>query len=127
MVDLLREELVRLRDVPKLKIVPTKPGGKRVHRATVYRWVRTGLLGVRLATVRIGGSRCTSVEAVCRFIDELSHRSLHDPGEVPSNIISQTKNSRSPRPHMNPREVQAGLQRILRNNTTVPTSVGRNA
>ena len=43
--------------------------GLRLHTSTWQRWRLRGVAGVRLDTVRIGGRRMTSVEAVRRFID----------------------------------------------------------
>ncbi|WP_390884436.1 DUF1580 domain-containing protein [Humisphaera borealis] len=45
-----------------------KGRGRRLSCATLYRWINNGLRGVKLETVLIGGSRCTSVEACERFI-----------------------------------------------------------
>ncbi len=44
--------------------------GQRPHPATVYRWHTRGIKGVRLVTVRLGGKRLCSVEAVLRFVQE---------------------------------------------------------
>ena len=42
--------------------------GQRPHPSTVYRWRLAGVRGVRLETVRCGGRRLTSIEAVRRFL-----------------------------------------------------------
>ena len=72
MIDLAFETLVPVSDAGKLNILPAKPNGKRVHKATVCRWAKHGLGGVRLETVRVGGSRYTSAEALLRFFQRLS-------------------------------------------------------
>jgi len=41
----------------------------RPHVATVWRWVQSGVRGVKLETILIGGRRYTSKEALERFID----------------------------------------------------------
>lgn len=65
MIDIGNEQLVSLRDVPKL--LPTRPNGKRVHISAVYRWTQRGVRGVRLEMIRIGGTAYTSREALQRF------------------------------------------------------------
>lgn len=40
----------------------------RPHRATIWRWIQRGIRGVVLDSVRVGGRRYTSVEAIHRFI-----------------------------------------------------------
>ena len=44
------------------------PDGKRRSLATMHRYRLHGVRGTRLETVLIGGSRCTSAEAISRFI-----------------------------------------------------------
>jgi hypothetical protein len=52
--------------------VPARRGGKRLHQSTAFRWAKHGLRGVRLETIRVGGTLCTSAEALQRFFDALS-------------------------------------------------------
>jgi hypothetical protein len=59
--------------------LPRRRGGKRVNVATLYRWSTHGCRGVRLETIQIGGTKCTSVEALQRFFLELT-----DPGRDPA-------------------------------------------
>lgn len=72
MIDLVSERLVALTEVPKLAEMPRLRGGKRPHIATIYRWAQNGIRGVKLETVRLGGTVCTSVEAIQRFVERLS-------------------------------------------------------
>ena len=72
MIDLVSERLVALTQVPKLSEIPKLRGGKRPHVATIYRWAQNGVRGVKLETVRLGGTVCTSVEAIQRFVKQLS-------------------------------------------------------
>lgn len=67
----LREQVVALCDLSQH--LPPRDG-KRVHISTVYRWADRGINGVRLSTLRIGGTRYTSIEAVERFIAALESR-----------------------------------------------------
>jgi len=64
MIEIDKENLVLLSEVPK--ILP-KRKGKAVHLSACYRWMRSGLSGVRLETVIVGGQRFTSKEALNRF------------------------------------------------------------
>lgn len=54
--------------------LPRCRGGKKVNVATLYRWASHGCRGVRLETIQIGGTRCTSREALQRFFDRLSNQ-----------------------------------------------------
>lgn len=69
MGNLIEEELVALKDVPSL--LPRRQD-KPISYTTVYRWTRYGLSGTVLESIRIGGSKFTSVEAISRFIRALS-------------------------------------------------------
>lgn len=59
-----------LRDVPRH--LPVRPNGKRLHISAVYRWTMRGVQGVRLETVKVGGSTYTSREALQRFSERLT-------------------------------------------------------
>lgn len=58
-IDIENERLVPLREVPRIL-----PG--RVHISSVYRWI--GRRDRRLESVRIGGKRYTSREALSRWV-----------------------------------------------------------
>ena len=66
-----QRSLERLRDAigadPASHGFPRPPGLR-----TLYRWSAKGIRGVRLETIRVGGSLCTSVQALQRFFDRLS-------------------------------------------------------
>jgi hypothetical protein len=77
-IDILSETVLSLaqaaRRLPQLRGATAT--GKGVHPVTLWRWARKGLNGpdgqkVRLEVVRIGGTNCTSLEALQRFIDRL--------------------------------------------------------
>ena len=69
-VHLLDERSLTLAEAAKL--LPPLRGGKRVHLATLYRWVQRGVAGVRLESVRLGRTVVTSREALQRFAERLS-------------------------------------------------------
>ena len=70
MIELTSEQLIPIRDVPKL--LPKRPNGRRIHISAVYRWMQRGVRGVRLEWIKIGGTTYTSHEALQRFSERLS-------------------------------------------------------
>jgi len=70
MIDIDNEELLTLREVASL--FPSARTKGQLTPATVYRWASRGIEGVVLETVRVGGVRMSSREAVKRFIDRRS-------------------------------------------------------
>jgi hypothetical protein len=70
MIDVLTEQVLSLGDAAKT--LPARRGGKRPHVSCLYRWTVNGCRGVILESVAIGGTRCTSREALARFFDQLS-------------------------------------------------------
>lgn len=70
MIDLSNENVVSLTEAAKR--LPVRRAGKRPHVATLYRWAGRGLRGVKLETIQVGGTMCTSTEALQRFFDQLS-------------------------------------------------------
>lgn len=74
-IDVFGETLVTLREAAKR--LPKVKAGKSPHIATLHRWVQRGCRSrdgqiVRLEAVKIGGTVCTSLEALQRFFDGLS-------------------------------------------------------
>jgi hypothetical protein len=54
------------------KDVPGRRGGKKTHVSTIYRWMTVGCKGIVLESIQVGGTLCTSREALQRFFDRLS-------------------------------------------------------
>jgi hypothetical protein len=74
-IDVFAEELLTLTEAAKR--LPKLKSGKPPHVSTLYRWMQRGChshdgMVVRLETVKIGGTTCTSLEALQRFFDRLS-------------------------------------------------------
>jgi uncharacterized protein DUF1580 len=67
--DFLDENVIPLTSAPSY--LPRR-NGKPIHNSTLFRWASKGVRGVRLETIRVGGSRCTSIEALRRFVAQLS-------------------------------------------------------
>ena len=97
-IDIGNEQLVSLRDVPKL--LPPRPNGKRVHISAVYRWIQRGVHRARLEVIRIGGSTYTSREALQRFAS---------PSDIPRPTVSHSSAARERRIDKAVRRVQAIL------------------
>jgi hypothetical protein len=55
------------------KELPRRRRGRRTHVSTLYRWMTSGCRGVVLESIQVGGTRCTSKEALMRFFERLSH------------------------------------------------------
>lgn len=70
MIDPLCERLISLATAAKL--CPRRRGGKRPHVSCLYRWTVTGCRSVLLESVQVGGTRCTSREALARFFVALT-------------------------------------------------------
>ena len=70
MIRLDAEHLLSLTDAAKR--LPRRRMGKRPHVATLYRWSTRGVRGEVLETIQVGGTRCTSTEALQRFAERLS-------------------------------------------------------
>ena len=70
MIDVTNETIVSLAD--GAKSLPPRRRGKKPHVSCLYRWTTIGCKGVVLESVQIGGTRCTSEEALCRFFDALT-------------------------------------------------------
>lgn len=64
------EEFIPLSEVPEL--LPFRRRGKRVHISTVWRWASKGVRGQKLKTWRVGGTTCTTDEAILEFISATS-------------------------------------------------------
>ena len=75
MIDISLEETFSLAEATKG--LPCRRKGKRPNVATLYRWAQVGCRGVRLETICIGATRCTTMEALQRFFDELTARAEH--------------------------------------------------
>lgn len=79
MVDPLSEQLISLTEAASL--LPRRRRGRKASPSTCYRWSQTGVRGVVLETVQVGGTRCTSREALARFFAALSN--LDSPKSAP--------------------------------------------
>ena len=74
-IDIQTERLISLEEAAKL--FPGRDGGT-VHPFTVGLYARRGKKGVKLETWLAGPRRCTSIEAVQRFIEALTAKANGD-------------------------------------------------
>ena len=88
MIDLLTERVISLRDAAKL--LPARRQGKRPTVSCLFRWTTRGCRGVILESVQIGGTRCTSAEALTRFFAALSAPAER---QLPPNIARRRQQS----------------------------------
>jgi hypothetical protein len=86
MIDISLEETFSLTDATKR--LPCRRRGARPNVATLYRWAQTGCRGVRLETICVGATRCTSMEALQRFFDVLTAQAEHRPPCPPSRLTA---------------------------------------
>jgi hypothetical protein len=78
MIDPTSEDLVSLADAAQ--DCPRRRRGKKPHVSCMYRWTKTGCRGVILESIQVGGTRCTSKEALARFFRRLTHGNDPAPG-----------------------------------------------
>lgn len=82
MIDSLNEALLPLAQAADE--LPRRRRGKKTHISTLYRWAVAGCRGIRLETVQVGATRCTSREALQRFFERLS---VDTPNQVPGGLL----------------------------------------
>jgi hypothetical protein len=70
MIDSQSEQIVTLAQAADS--LPRRRRGRKTHVSCLYRWAKVGHRGVLLETLQIGGTRCTSKEALQRFFERLS-------------------------------------------------------
>ncbi len=70
MIDFTTETLVSFAEA--CERLPRRRAGKRSHPNTLYRWASHGVRGHHLETIQVGGTLCTSLEALQRFFNQLS-------------------------------------------------------
>ena len=70
MIDPNSETLLSLADAAR--ILPRRRGGKKPHISCLYRWTTAGCKGILLESIQVGGTRCTSREALARFFERLT-------------------------------------------------------
>ncbi|MGD0519090.1 MAG: DUF1580 domain-containing protein [Thermoguttaceae bacterium] len=95
MIDPNSETLISLADVAKH--LPRRRAGKRPHISCIYRWTTSGCKGVILESIQVGGTRCTSKEALARFFRRLTSGDRPEVPEVRSVARRQRETERAMR------------------------------
>ena len=88
MIDISTETVVSPAEAARR--LPTRRAGKRPNIATLYRWMQTGCRGIRLEYILVGGTRCTSLEALQRFFDRLTE-AAETAAPVPAPALTKTR------------------------------------
>jgi hypothetical protein len=71
MIDATHETLFSLSEAAKS--LPRRRRGRKPHVSCLYRWSVSGCRGIVLETIQVGGTRCTSREALARFFEALTY------------------------------------------------------
>jgi Protein of unknown function (DUF1580) len=74
--------------------LPKTRADKPVSPTTIWRWAAHGLRGVKLESVRLGGTTCTSVEALRRFFQALDAKARGEAVSVAGPGTSEYQSSR---------------------------------
>lgn len=74
-IDVFKEEVISLFEAAKR--LPRVRNGKKLHLSTLFRWAQRGKrsndgMQIRLETIQVGGTKCTSLQALQRFFDRLT-------------------------------------------------------
>jgi hypothetical protein len=72
MIDAATEQIVTFSQAADE--LPRRRRGRKTHVSTFFRWSTAGCRGVVLETIQIGGTRCTSRQALQRFFERLSEK-----------------------------------------------------
>jgi hypothetical protein len=80
MIDAQREHLATFTEAAAW--LPLRRRQRPVHPGTLTRWAIGGLRGVRLEYVQVGGTKCTSREALDRFFARLADAQRSDGNRV---------------------------------------------
>lgn len=109
MINVFAERTLPLSQVPK------KIPGKDPTIATVYRWARRGVNGIKLETAQIGGQKVTSYEALARFFRRLTESREPIDGaerENNTNVRNATKNARQNQGSTTSRRVRRAQEKL---------------
>ncbi len=83
MIDISSETVVSLTEATRH--LPRRRKGNRPATVTLFRWAQKGLKGIRLETTQVGGTKCTSLEALQRFFGHLTD------SEAPTAVATASK------------------------------------
>ena len=81
MINVSCEQLLTLAQAARLR--PPGRAGRPTSPSTLYRWATHGIRGFRLEAVRFGSVWYTSVEAMQRFVNQLSSQASASAAPTP--------------------------------------------
>ncbi len=102
MIDIKTERLIPLREVPQLGIIPARRSGSRLNVSTIYRWALHGQRGIKLESLKIGGQRVTSLNAIQTFCTALARNEVVAPNPKTKQLASLKRS----------KEVEAELDQV---------------
>jgi len=78
------EALLSLAQATRLAWLPRRRYGRKLNISTLWRWAQTGVRGVRLHVVRLGGTLCLHESDLRAFIEQLSRNDpICNDGQAP--------------------------------------------
>jgi hypothetical protein len=83
----ITDDLITLRQAANL--LPRRRAGKKPHFATVWRWATRGCHGVKLETISVGATLCTSARALQAFFERVTAARGIDTGASPARTPTQ--------------------------------------
>jgi hypothetical protein len=89
MIDSLTEDIVTLTEAARS--FPRRRARKPTHVSCLYRWTVSGCRGVILESIQVGGTRCTSRQAIARFFEARTYA----PGDDRLPVRSPAKRRRA--------------------------------
>jgi len=83
-IEFASDNPISLSEAAALPQIPRRRGGKPIHVSCLYRWATRGCRGVKLEVLQIGGTTCTSLDALQRFFEALTAVRNGEPAPVRS-------------------------------------------
>jgi hypothetical protein len=63
------------------ELLPPRRRGRKAHKSTIFRWMKTGYKGLRLPFIQVGHQRCTSINALQTFLSALTAIARFEQGD----------------------------------------------
>jgi hypothetical protein len=122
-IDPLREHVLSLSALARR--VPPLRQGRPINPSTIYRWITGGARGVKLESCFVGGVRCSSVEALGRFLAAVNAAGQPVPAEsatADQDAVEAALNARAFEPAL--RQPPAGGAEAVRRHPTPGRRIG---
>lgn len=90
MIDTTCEEILTFKQAADW--LPRRRAGRKASTSTIWRWASSGIHGIQLECIHIGGIRCTSQQALQRFFDRIGQARSGSPrGSMPAGSHSAVR------------------------------------